>query len=435
MIERYSLAPMKEIWTEEAKLDNWLKIEVLACEAMSELGIVPAEAVEEIKANAAFEVERVREIEKRTRHDVVAFLENLAENIGESARFLHFGMTSSDVLDTGLAMQMRDAADILIVDTSHLLAELKKRALEFRDMAMIGRTHGVHAEPITFGQKLAVWAFETRRNLDRMLRARDVVSYGKISGAVGAYASLDPFVEEYVCEHLGLTPAEASTQVLQRDRHAEFMSTLAICASSLDKFATEIRALQKTEVMEAEEPFREGQTGSSAMPHKRNPIICERVCGLARVIRGNAGVALQDVALWHERDISHSSAERVILPDSTILLDYITHKFIEVLEGLVVYPLKMEEDITITQGLIFSEKILLSLVSKGVTRLYAYKTVQASAMKAARGEGTFYENLLSDPDVADVLTPAEIADCFDTRKSLTRIGVIFDRLEAMKVEP
>jgi adenylosuccinate lyase len=435
MIERYGLAPMKEIWTEEAKLENWLKIEVLASEAMADLGLVPREAVEDIKANAAFDADRVEEIEQRTRHDVVAFLENMSEHIGESARFLHYGMTSSDVLDTGLALQMRDAVDILIVDTSHLLALLKKRALEFRDTVMIGRTHGVHAEPITFGHKLAVWAFETRRNLDRLLRARDTVSYGKISGAVGTYANLDPFVEKYVCDHLGLKPAEASTQILQRDRHAELMCTMAICASSLDKFATEVRALQKTEVMEAEEPFREGQTGSSAMPHKRNPIICERVCGLARVIRGNASVALQDLALWHERDISHSSAERVILPDSTILLDYITHKFIEVLEGLVVYPLKMEEDMAITQGLIFSEKLLLALVNKGVTRLYAYKMVQANAMRAAKGDGSFYENLVSDPDVADVLTPTEIADCFDARKALTRVHVVFERLEELKVDP
>jgi len=435
MIERYSLAPMKEIWTEEAKLENWLKVEVVACEAMAELGLVPGDAVEDIKANAAFDVDRVMEIEQRTHHDVVAFLENVSEHIGESARYLHYGMTSSDVLDTGLALQMRDAVDILVVDTSHLLALLKKRALEFRDTIMIGRTHGVHAEPITFGHKLTVWAFETRRNLDRLVRARDTVSYGKISGAVGTYANLDPFVEKYVCDHLGLEPAEASTQILQRDRHAELMCTMAICASSLDKFATEVRALQKTEVMEVEEPFREGQTGSSAMPHKRNPIICERVCGLARVIRGNASVALQDLALWHERDISHSSAERVIIPDSTILLDYITHKFIEVLEGLVVYPLKMEEDMAITQGLIFSEKLLLALVNKGITRLYAYKMVQANAMRAVKGDGSFYENLVSDPDVTDVLTPTEIADCFDARKALTRVRAVFERLEELKVEP
>jgi len=431
MIERYSLPGMRDIWTEQSKLGNWMKIEILACEAMSELGLVPSEAVALIKAKASFDVERVKEIEKRTRHDVVAFLDNLAENIGDASRFLHLGMTSSDILDTGLALQMRDAADILIEDTSRLLSILKTRALEFRGTVMVGRTHGVHAEPITFGHKLAVWAFETRRNLDRLKRAKDTASYGKISGAVGTYASLDPFVERYVCERLGLKPAEASTQILQRDRHAEYMSALAIAASSLEKFATEIRALQKTECMEAEEPFREGQTGSSAMPHKRNPIICERVCGLARVIRGNAAVALQDMALWHERDISHSSAERVILPDSTILLDYMSNKFMEVLEGLVVYPSKMEQNMGITGGLIFSEKVLLALVDKGVTRQEAYKMVQGNAMKAVAGEGEFQGNLLNDGDVGRYLTPEEIQGCFDVQGSLARLDTIFQRLEAL----
>ena len=431
MIERYSLPGMRDIWTEQSKLGNWMKIEILACEAMSELGLVPSEAVALIKAKASFDAERVKEIEKRTRHDVVAFLDNLAENIGDASRFLHLGMTSSDILDTGLALQMRDAADILIEDTSRLLSILKTRALEFRGTVMMGRTHGVHAEPITFGHKLAVWAFETRRNLDRLKRAKDTASYGKISGAVGTYASLDPFVERYVCEHLGLKPAEASTQILQRDRHAEYMSALAIAASSLEKFATEIRALQKTECMEAEEPFREGQTGSSAMPHKRNPIICERVCGLARVIRGNAAVALQDMALWHERDISHSSAERVILPDSTILLDYMSNKFMEVLEGLVVYPSKMEQNMGITGGLIFSEKVLLALVDKGVTRQEAYKMVQGNAMKAVAGEGEFQGNLLNDGDVGRYLTPEEIQGCFDVQGSLARLDTIFQRLEAL----
>lgn len=348
MIDRYLSPKMKEVWSEESKLENWLQIEVLACEAMVELDLVPKEALAAIKQRAKFDVERVKEIEARTRHDVVAFLENLAENIGEAARYLHYGMTSSDVLDTCLALQMRDAAEILIEDASKVLGLLKRRALEHKATVMIGRTHGVHAEPVTFGLKLAVWAFEMRRDLDRLLRARNVVSYGKISGAVGTYASLDPFVEEYVCDRLGLKPAEASTQVIQRDRHAEYMCTLAVMASSLDKFATEIRGLQRTEVLEVLEPFREGQTGSSAMPHKRNPVICERICGLARVVRGNAQVALENVALWHERDISHSSAERVIIPDSTALLDYMLNKFNEVLEGLVVYPQKMEKDLEIT---------------------------------------------------------------------------------------
>jgi adenylosuccinate lyase len=435
MIERYSLPKMRDIWTEESKLQAWMQVEVLACEAMSELGLVPAADVEEIKKKARFDVDRVKEIESRTRHDVVAFLENLAENIGPAARWLHMGMTSSDVLDTGLAIQMRDAADILIEDTSHLLGVIKRRALEFRDTPMMGRTHGVHAEPITFGGKLAVWAFETRRNLDRLLRAKETVSYGQISGAVGTYASVDPFVEKYVCEHLGLRPAEASSQVLQRDRHAEYSCALAIAASSLEKFATEIRGLQRTEVMEAEEPFREGQTGSSAMPHKRNPIICERVCGLARVIRGNASVALQNIALWHERDISHSSAERVIIPDSTILLDYISHKFTEVLEGLMVYPWKMEQNMGLTRGLIFSEKVLLALVDKGTTRQDAYKMVQRNAMKAVHQEGEFLDNLLADEEVGQYLTADELRSCFDVNAALARAGTIFERLEALKVEP
>jgi len=435
MIEKYSLPRMSEIWTEESKLQNWLQIEVLACEAMAQLGVVPRIALEEIRKNARFDIKRIKEIEKRTRHDVVAFLENLSENIGESARFLHYGMTSSDVLDTGLAIQMRDSADILIEDASKLLGLIKNKALEHRNTLMAGRTHGVHAEPITFGAKLAVWAFETRRNLDRLLDARDIVACGKISGAVGTYASVDPFVEKYVCEKLGLKPAEASSQILQRDRHAEFMCTLAIVASSLEKFATEVRALQRTEIMEAEEPFREGQTGSSAMPHKRNPIICERICGLARLIRGNAMVALQNIALWHERDISHSSAERVIIPDSCLALDYMMNKFIEIMDGLVVYPVRMEKNIEITDGLIFSEKVLLALIGKGATRQEAYRMVQRHAMKASRGEQSFREGLVHDPQIGNYLTPEEIERCFDPRDSVSRIDEIFARLERLPVKP
>jgi len=435
VIERYTLPKMKEVWSEESKLQNWLQIEVLACEAMVKLGLVPKEALAAIKQRARFSVERVKEIEQRTRHDVVAFLENLAENTGEAARYLHYGMTSSDVLDTGLALQMRDAAEILIDGTGRVLGLLKRRALEHRGTVMIGRTHGVHAEPITFGLKLAVWAFEMRRNLDRLLRAQNIVSYGKISGAVGAYASLDPFVEKYVCDRLGLKPAEASTQIIQRDRHAEYMCALAVTASSLEKFATEIRGLQRTEVLEVLEPFREGQTGSSAMPHKRNPIICERICGLARLVRANAQVALENVTLWHERDISHSSAERVIIPDSTILLDYMLNKFNEVLEGLVVYSKKMEKDLEITGGLIFSEKVMLALVGKGATRQEAYTMVQRNALRAARGEGDFLDGLLHDEDVGRLLTPEEIEACFDVQASLARAENVFARLEDLKVGP
>jgi adenylosuccinate lyase len=435
MIERYSRPEMKEIWGDDARMHGWMQIEVLAAEAMAQIGVVPSSAIEQIRQKARFDVERVKEIEQRTRHDVVAFLENLAESIGEPARWLHYGMTSSDVLDTGLALQLRAAADILIEDTSRLLGVIKNRALEHRNTRMMGRTHGVHAEPITFGAKLAVWAFETRRNLDRLLRAREIISVGKLSGAVGVYASIDPFVEKYVCDQLGLKPAEASSQIIQRDRHAEYMSALAISASSLEKFATEIRGLQRTEVCEAEEPFREGQTGSSAMPHKRNPIICERVCGLARVIRANSQVALQDMPLWHERDISHSSAERVILPDSTILLDYILAKFTQVIEGLVVYAWKMEKNIELTQGLIFSEKVLLALIGKGTTRQEGYQMVQRNAMRAVRGEEGFMDGLLHDPEVGQYLTPEEIGSCFDVGSSLTRVDEIFSRLESMNVRP
>lgn len=435
MIDRYSLPGMKSIWTEESRLGNWLKIEVLACEAMVELGMVPPEALEVIRKKASFDVQRVKQIEQRTRHDVVAFLENVAENVGEEARFLHMGMTSSDILDTCLAMQMRDAADILIDDTARLLAAVKGKALEHRETVMMGRTHGVHAEPITLGVKFAVWAFETRRNLDRLLRAREVVSWGKLSGAVGTYASLDPFVERYVCERLGLKAAEASTQTLQRDRHAEYLCSLAIAASSLEKFATEVRGLQRTETRELEEPFRKGQTGSSAMPHKRNPIICERVCGLARVIRANSQVALQNMALWHERDISHSSAERVILPDSTILLDYISNKFIDVVEGLNVYPEKMEENLEITGGLVFSEKVLLALVGRGLTRQDAYGMVQRNAMKAVEGGTGFLEELLADEEVGGYLSREDLERCFDVNGVLKNTSAIFERLESLKVEP
>ncbi|MBN1288046.1 MAG: adenylosuccinate lyase [Actinobacteria bacterium] len=435
MIRRYSLPEMENVWTEQSKLENWMMIEILACEAMVELALVPAEALAEIKRKASFDLDRVREIERRTRHDVVAFLENLAENIGPDSRYLHMGMTSSDILDTGLAMQLRKASEILIDRISTLLGVLKRKALEYRDTPMMGRSHGVHAEPITLGLKLAVWSFEMRRNLDRLLRARDAISYGKISGAVGTYANLDPFVEKYVCEKLGLNPEEASTQIIQRDRHAEFMSALAITAVSLEKCATEIRGLQRTEVMEAEEPFKQGQTGSSAMPHKRNPIICERICGLSRVLQGNMLTALQNVVLWHERDISHSSAERVILPDSTILLDYILFKFTEIMEGLVVYPEKMLQDIQLSRGLIFSEKVLLALVGKGLTRQEAYKLVQRNAMKAAAGRGQFLEELLGDPDIKDRLTADEIGNCFDIGVFLARIDTVFERLENLRTEP
>lgn len=431
MIERYSLPRMREIWSEENKISNWLRVELLACEAMVKLGIVPEDAYNRIKERAKFDIERIQEIEKRTRHDVVAFLENLAENIGEDSRYIHLGMTSSDVLDTALAVQLKESCELLIEDMSRLFECLKNKALEHKETLMIGRTHGVHAEPITLGVKFAVWAFEIRRNMLRMESAKKAVSCGKLSGAVGTYANLDPFVEEYVCAELGLSREDASTQVVQRDRHAEYMCALAITASSLEKFATEIRALQRTEVREAEEPFKSGQTGSSAMPHKRNPILCERICGLARVVRGNALAALENIPLWHERDISHSSVERVILPDSSILLDYMLNKFIGIMEGLAVFPDRMRANIDISGGLIFSEKVMLSLIGKGLTRQEAYRIVQRNAMRAFQGEGSFKESLLSDAEFLNLLGKDEINGCFDIEAFVSRKDEIFRRLESL----
>ncbi len=435
MIERYSLPRMSAIWSDEHKMEQWLKIEVLACGAYAELGLVDEDALAEIKEKATFNVERVKEIEKETRHDVVAFINNLSENIGPASRYIHFGLTSSDVLDTGMALQMREAVDLLISEVSGLVGLLKRRAFEFRDTVMVGRTHGVHAEPTTFGLKLALWAFETRRNLDRLIRARSIMSYGKISGAVGTYGSVNPFVERYVLERLGLKVAEASSQILQRDRHAEYMCALAITAASLEKFATELRSLQRTELLEAEEPFLAGQTGSSAMPHKRNPILGERICGLARVIKSNSMVALNNVALWHERDISHSSAERIIIPDSTILLDYILDRFTWVVEGLKVYPERMKENLGKTGDLIFSEKVLLKLIEKGVGRQEAYRVVQRNALDAWQGKENFRSLLEGDEDIKGVLTPEEIESCFDLGESLKNAHVIFDRLEFLEAEP
>ncbi len=433
MIERYSLPGMQKIWSEESKISNWLKVELLACEAMVKLSIVPQEAYERIKERAKFDIDRIREIEKKTRHDVVAFLENLAENIGEDSRYIHLGMTSSDVLDTALALQLKESCELLLEDTLRLFECLRKNAFKHRKTMMIGRTHGVHAEPITLGVKFAVWAFETHRNMLRIKAAKKSVSCGKISGAVGTYANLDPFVEEYVCSKLGLSREDASTQVVQRDRHAEYMCALAITASSLDKFATEIRALQKTEVREAEEPFRAGQTGSSAMPHKRNPILCERICGLARVVRANALAALENITLWHERDISHSSVERVVLPDSSILLDYMLNKFIGIMEDLAVFPERMRKNIRISGGLVFSEKVMIALIDKGVTRQEAYRMVQRNAMRAFEGGLSFKDSLLADEEVLRFLTEGEIDNCFDIEAFVSNTDEIFKRLESLQV--
>lgn len=429
MIGRYSLPKMKSIWEDENKYRKWLEIEILACEAQAKLGNIPAEAVVEIKGKAKFDLDRIAEIEKEVRHDVVAFLTNLAEYIGPASKYIHFGMTSSDVLDTTLALQMREAADILIEDVKKVIEILQRRAKEHKDTVMIGRTHGIHAEPITFGLKLVQWVFEMKRNLTRLERAKEIISYGKISGAVGTYANIDPFVEAYLCQKLGLKPAEVSTQILQRDRHAEYSATLAIVAASLEKFATEIRNLQRTDILEVEEPFAKGQKGSSAMPHKRNPIICERICGLARVIRSNAQAALENVALWHERDISHSSVERVIIPDSTILLDYILNKFAGVMDGLIVYSENMRKNLEKTRGLIFSQRVLLALIQKGVSREEAYQLVQHNAMKSWQEGADFQELLVGDKRVREHLSPGEISDCFDLQYYLRNVGVIFKRLE------
>jgi adenylosuccinate lyase len=432
MISRYSLPEMAAVWGERNKFQKWLDIEILAVEARAEKGEVPQEALEEIKARAAFDPERILEIEEMTHHDVIAFLTNVAEYVGESSRYIHYGMTSSDILDTGLALQMRDAMDLIIEETRRLCRILKERALDFRDLPIIGRTHGVHAEPMVFGQKLALWTFEMFRNLIRLRRAREVINYGQISGAVGTYAHLEPSVERYVCGKLGLNPAEVSTQILQRDRHAEYMAAIAITGSSLDKFALEIRGLQRTEVLEAEEPFARGQKGSSAMPHKRNPIICERICGLARVLRANAMAALEDIPLWHERDISHSSVERVILPDSTTLLHYMLVKFYGIIEGLQVYPENMRRNLELTHGLVYSESVLLALVDKGLTREDAYALVQRNAMESWRTGADFRSLLAGDKEVTSLLSDAEIEGCFDLEGHLRNLREIFGRLEALE---
>jgi len=432
LIPKYSRPEMSAIWTDENRMATWLEVEIAVCEAWAERGLIPAEALVQIKEKAAFDAARVLEIEQETRHDVIAFLTNVGEHVGEASKYIHYGMTSSDMLDTGLALQLRGAADILLLDLRHLLGVLKKRAFEHRDTVMVGRSHGIHAEPITFGLKLAVWCFETARNIERLERARETVAVGQISGAVGTYAMVPPDIEEEVCRKLGLTPAPASNQVVQRDRHAQFMTTLAIVASSIEQFAVEIRHLQRTEVLEAEEAFKPGQKGSSAMPHKRNPIISERMCGQARVIRANSLVALENMALWHERDISHSSAERVILPDSTILLDYMLYKFADLMDNLMVYPERMEANLWSSHGLVFSQSVLLKLVDKGLSREEAYRVVQTGAMKAWQDKTSFKDLLSQDETVRASLTEAELAGCFDPSRYLENIGAVFARLEKLE---
>lgn len=427
MIARYTLPEMGRIWSEENKFRLWLEIELYACEAQAELGNIPPEALAAIKERAGFDPERVAEIEKETRHDVLAFLTAVSERVGEPARYIHLGMTSSDVLDTALAVQMRQAAALILEKLARLHELLVDKARQYKNILMIGRTHGVHAEPITFGLKLALWAKEIERATARLVQARAEASVGKISGAVGTFAHLDPYVEEYVCRKLDLVPAPISTQIVQRDRHAFYLTALALLAGSLEKFATEIRHLQRTEVREVEEPFYQGQKGSSAMPHKRNPITCERIAGLARVVRANALAGMEDMALWHERDITHSSVERVILPDSTILVDYMLDKFIRIIEDLYVYPEQMGANLERSRGLVFSQRVLLALVEKGMLREAAYARVQEKAMAAWRGEGDFRELVRRDPEITARLSPPELEALFDYQFYVRRVDDIFRR--------
>ena len=425
MIARYTRPEMGRLWEDENRFRIWLEIEILACEAQAELGVIPKEAVGVIRSRARFDVERVLQIEEEVKHDVIAFLTNVGEYVGPESRYIHLGMTSSDVLDTALAIQMKQSADLLLTDLESLKEVLARRAKEFKTTMMIGRTHGIHAEPTTFGLKLALWHAETVRNIDRLKQARSTVAVGQISGAVGTYAHLDPAVERHVCEKLGLKPAPISTQVLQRDRHAEFMNTLALCGSSLEKFATEIRHLQKTEVLEAEEYFSKGQKGSSAMPHKRNPITCERIAGLSRVLRGNAVAALENVALWHERDITHSSVERVIIPDSCILLDYMLVQFTRIIDKLLVYPENMKKNLDRTRGLIFSQDVLLALTTGGMKREDAYRIVQEEAMRVWEGAGSFRDLIEKREEVKKCITKDELDRLFDPRRSLKNVDYIF----------
>jgi len=428
VIPRYTRPEMGRLWSDEAKFQTWLEVEILACEAWSQLGKVPPEAVEEIRQKARFDVRRIQEIEEEVKHDVIAFLTNVAEYVGPASRYIHYGMTSSDLLDTSLAVILRKAGLMLLDGVKRLREVIGRRALEHKDTLCVARTHGVQSEPTTFGWKLAIWYDELRRHIERLERAIDTISIGKISGAVGTFAYVDPFVERYVCEKLGLKPAPASTQVVQRDRHAEFLTTLALVGNSLEKFAIEIRHLQRTEVLEAEEYFSKGQKGSSAMPHKRNPITCERIAGQARILRANALAAMENVALWHERDISHSSVERVILPDSTILLDYMLDTFTRVMDKLVVYPERMRRNLEMTGGLIYSQAILLKLAEKGLTREEAYRIVQSLAMEA-RDRGEPFRSLIEgDSRVREYLSPEEIAWCFDPRKNVRYVDEVFQRV-------
>lgn len=428
MIERYTLPEMGAIWTLQNKFQKWLDVEIAVCEVHTEDGIIPAEDLENIKTKAAFTVERVNEIEKTTDHDVIAFTTNLAENIGESARFVHYGLTSSDVVDTANALLLKEACELLLTKVDALLEVLKRRAFEFKDTPQIGRTHGIHAEPSSFGLTWALWYSEMTRNRERLERAKEAISVGKISGAVGAFAHLDPNVEERVCAKLGIAAADVSTQVIQRDRYAEYLSVLGIIAGTLEKIALQVRHWQRTEVREAQEKFKTGQKGSSAMPHKRNPILSERICGMARTVRANTIVGLENIALWHERDISHSSAERIVLPDSSATTDYILAKTTSLLDSLVVYPENMLKNLNLTRGLVFSGQLLLALTQKGVSREDAYVYTQRNAMRVW-DEGLDYKDLVTkDADISANLSQEEIERVFDVRHYLRNVDTVFRRV-------
>ncbi|WP_261134324.1 adenylosuccinate lyase [Bacillus sp. Marseille-Q3570] len=428
MIERYTRPEMGSIWTEENKFKAWLEVEILACEAWAELGDIPKEDVVKLRENASFDVNRIHEIEEQTRHDVVAFTRAVSETLGEERKWVHYGLTSTDVVDTALSYLIKQANEILLRDVDNFIEVLKEKAKEHKYTVMMGRTHGVHAEPTTFGLKLALWYEEMKRNKERLEQAVEGIRFGKLSGAVGTYANIPPFVEEYVCEKLGLNRAPVSTQTLQRDRHAHYISTLALVATSVEKFATEIRGLQKSETREVEEFFAKGQKGSSAMPHKRNPVGSENMTGLARVIRGHMVTAMENVSLWHERDISHSSAERVIIPDSTILLNYMLNRFSNIVKNLTVFPENMKRNMTRTYGLIYSQRVLLSLIDKGMNREEAYDLVQPKAMEAWERGIQFRELIEAEPRVTEMLTPAEIEDCFDYNYHVREVDNIFKRV-------
>ncbi len=428
LTDRYTHPEMGRMWSEEAKFDSWLEVEAAAAEVMAEEGIIPAEAAKEIRAKAGYSIERIEEIERQVKHDVLAFTQAMAETAGPSGRYIHFGLTSYDVVDTGLGIRLRDATDLILADIDALTVVLKARALDHKRTIMVGRTHGVHAEPMTFGMKLALWYGEMARDRERVARARDVVAVGKLSGAVGTFAHLPPEIEEKLCARLGLTPAAISTQVLQRDRHAEVMAALAITASTLDKIAVEVRSLQRTEIREVEEFFSEKQKGSSSMPHKRNPVASEQISGLARVVRSNLQAALENIPLWNERDISHSSVERMILPSSFILTDHILRRMTSVLDNLIVYPDRMRENLESMKGLVFSGQVLLELAKKGLSREEAYRVVQRNAMKVWQGEGTLRELLRADEDVSERLSTEELDEAFDLERQVKHVDTIYERV-------